>query len=260
MTIDRRTEAPGPMPEPGHRVVDASRRRLVRSGLAAPVVLGSLVSKPVLGADLYICTLSGHASGNASAHLTEGVDCSVGNDLAFWLANAWPSGFDKGGLPDAACAFGDGSDGTAGKGTVFNGTGGLADAFYYSAVAASDGTQTAASPGKSPARVGKWRATVESTADATSCLVNTSSGEPASMHQVLASTDPDDLFRLGRATVVSLLNEALLGSSYPVSQARIVAMFNAVKDGGSYHVDGANLDLTQAGVIGYLEKLSAPAV
>ena len=33
-------------------------------------------------------------------------------------------------------------------------------------------------------------------------------------------------------------------------------MFNAVKDGtGTYHVDGANLELTRPGVIEYLEKL-----
>jgi hypothetical protein len=32
-------------------------------------------------------------------------------------------------------------------------------------------------------------------------------------------------------------------------------MFNAVKDGGTYFVEGANLNLTRTGVIQYLEKL-----
>jgi hypothetical protein len=60
---------------------------------------------------------------------------------------------------------------------------------------------------------------------------------------------------LGRATVVSLLNVNSPAITYPVTQARIIEMFNAVKDGANYKVEGANLELTQLGVIEYLEKL-----
>jgi hypothetical protein len=54
------------------------RRRLAKGALAAPVVLASLASKPVL-ADFnlgvpWLCTLSGQLSGNMSGHETESCD------------------------------------------------------------------------------------------------------------------------------------------------------------------------------------------
>jgi hypothetical protein len=205
------------------RAVDASRRRLVRSGLGGSVVLGSLVSKPVLGAE-YICTVSGHASGNASAHPTD-VNCRVGQNVAAWLlSTSWPTGITRGTLPKPqTCSF----TGQYVRGTNFNGFMSLAATFYYSTVGGSG------------------------------CAVRTTQGSNSSratLLQVLATTNTDEVFRLGRAVVASLLNAAQY-PSYPVSAARVVAMFNAVKDGGVYHVDGANLNLTRLGVIQYLETL-----
>ena len=78
---------------------------------------------------------------------------------------------------------------------------------------------------------------------------------PASLYQVLARTGSNEVYRLGRATVASLLNGADPAISYPISAQRIIEMFNAVHDGGTYHVDGANLEMTRLGVIEYFEKL-----
>ncbi len=223
---DRKSTSPedsGQLPGVG-APVSLSRRRFARG--AAPVLLGTLVSKPVLGAE-YICTVSGHASGNASAHLTDDAVCDVGRGINYWRNNAWPDGFTKGGLPVAntttnTCDF------AVGIGTLFNGLtlGGqtLSNTFFYSN--ATNG-----------------------------CVVNQNSIRPAaSLHQVLARVGGDEKYELGRVTVASLLNAAQFGN-YPVSQARIIEMFNAVKDDGIYHVEGANLDLTRTGVIEYLKKL-----
>jgi hypothetical protein len=199
--------------------VSLSRRRFARG--AAPVLLGTLASKPVLGAE-YICTLSGHTSGNASAHLTEGVNCAVGFGESHWLnsATTWPSDFTKGGV-NPQCS-------PTGNATLFN------------------GFPTAGTPKLDP------KFFVQKVSDV--CTLGTS-GTAASMLQVLSSTGSDPLSRLGRATVVSLLNVNSPAITYPVTQARIIEMFNAVKDGANYKVEGANLELTQLGVIEYLEKL-----
>ena len=48
--------------------VNEQRRRLTKGGLAAPVVMGTLLSRPVLGAAPHHCTISGQVSGNMSTH------------------------------------------------------------------------------------------------------------------------------------------------------------------------------------------------
>lgn len=65
-TTEEITEAPA---------VNAGRRRLTKAGLAAPVVLGTLASRQVLGQTEYWCTPSGQTSGNVSSH-GEQVSCA----------------------------------------------------------------------------------------------------------------------------------------------------------------------------------------
>ncbi len=80
-----------------------ARRRLVRSALAAPVVLSSLASKPVLGAEAYHCTVSGQLSGNVSAHPGD-VICaarSVRAGPSGLIPHSWTSDH-KGDLPNAS--------------------------------------------------------------------------------------------------------------------------------------------------------------
>lgn len=53
------------------------RRRFAKAGLATPVVLATLISKPVLGANFsYHCTVSGKLSGNTSAPHGDG-SCGI---------------------------------------------------------------------------------------------------------------------------------------------------------------------------------------
>jgi hypothetical protein len=212
--------------------VSLSRRRFTRG--AAPVLLGTLASKPVLGAE-YICTVSGHTSGNASAHLTVGVNCAAGYSVAHWASDTsvWPSPIDKGFLPNQPnCKFNSSGANANPQGKIFNGYGGLFATFYYE------------------------------TGSNTGCdvLISTVGTAPASMFQVLKSTDPTDLFVLGRETIASLLNTLQFPGTYPLSQARVIAMFNAVQPtNGTYLVEGANLRLTRAGVIDYFQKINALA-
>lgn len=71
---------------------DPERRKFTRAGLAAPAVLASLVSKPVLGT-YYICTISGRVSGNHSSHDHDITKCRIlGNSASGWNApNTWPN-------------------------------------------------------------------------------------------------------------------------------------------------------------------------
>jgi len=72
------------------------RRRLAKGGLAAPIVLASLASKPVLaipsnpGPAPYTCTISGQLSGNTSSH--DVVSCNtLGQGQSEWLAIPYDS-------------------------------------------------------------------------------------------------------------------------------------------------------------------------
>jgi hypothetical protein len=212
-------------------------RRLFAKG-AAPVVLGSLLSKPVLGAE-YICTVSGNASGNASAHLTDDAGCDVGMAPNEWKDQlTWPAPFKKGTLPAPPSTTGSGNcvypgDG---RGTLFNG--------YTPAGGPSLANQF-------------WTRNAQNATEACGVRLTPGDRPPSSMFEVLNSNiaDPDMKLRLGKATIASLLNEAHFGTTYPVSAARIVEMFNAVQGVGSYHVAGANVSLNRLGVIKYFESL-----
>ena len=118
MDRDQPTDEKAAAPGNGRAGVMMSRRRFTRAGLSGSVVLGSLVSKPVLGAGPQ-CTVSGQASGNLS-RADPGNDCAVGFSPEFWLAQEeWPYPFVKGTLPDDKCAY----TGKKLEGTVFNGFG-----------------------------------------------------------------------------------------------------------------------------------------
>jgi hypothetical protein len=196
----------------------AARRKLARAGLAAPVVLGTMASKPVLGAPLYHCTVSGHVSGG-SPHEGDNLTCVGRLSLSRtqWLGSSnWPSQIVKGTLPKSEnCKF----VSPAVKGTVFNGFGsalvleGLASTFFFVPGPQSTCAVLATQP---------------------------TGSTTASMLQVL-STDPntfsDPIFQLGRATVVSLLNYYADVANYPVTAHTIIAMFNATHNGGLYEIN-----------------------
>jgi hypothetical protein len=196
-------------PGPPHGVL-VSRRRLAKAGLASPVVLGSLMSKPVLGADpLYHCTPSGQQSGNLSRTTT--ASCKIGISPTAWAADSsWPSPVVKGTDPNGGCNFP-----AQGQGTLFDGF--------------SAGGKT-------------LLATFGSASAGGACTVVTSGySSPATMLQVLKSP-----FGLGRETVAALLNALRYqGSGFPVTAGRVIEMFNAVRSGGTYLVNSVPWNASQ---------------
>lgn len=83
-----------PISKPTAGQPDALRRKIAKAGLAAPVVLATLASKPVLGAAPYNCTISGQMSGNTSSHGTPGT-CAIGYSPGYWKNHTnpgdWPT-------------------------------------------------------------------------------------------------------------------------------------------------------------------------
>jgi hypothetical protein len=202
--------------------VHASRRRFTRAGLSASVVLGSLASKPVLGAP-YHCTVSGQVSGNLS-RAGDAANCVIGKPPSHWLdpLTTWPTPFVRGTRPNSGCQF----SGNAIRGTDFNRTAGLIDAYY---ITASGGL----------------------------CNVVISAGDPvnpATMLQVLASTNTAEQFVLGRVVVTSLLNATADPVGYPVTAHTIVEMFNSTFDGGTYKATSTKY-WSRGRVIEYLQGL-----
>jgi hypothetical protein len=207
-------------------LVDASRRRLTKAGLAAPAVMGLLASRQVLGAAPYQCTLSGFISGNTSPNgPATTASCRTGNTRSDWLsATSWTP-YDKGttGVSNSnSCSFNGGHP----AGSYFNTVTGTA-AFFYNPNAA--------------------------------CAVTTNNTAPntaATMLQVL-NTDPlsqtSEQFVLGRVTVVSLLNSYNV-PDYPVNAATIIDMFSHTFFGGTYLALGT-VPWSRSNVIAYLTSL-----
>ncbi|NRF66537.1 hypothetical protein HLB44_06045 [Aquincola sp. S2] len=198
-----------------------SRRRWARAGMAAPVVLGSLASQPVLGTTTrYWCTISGKLSGNVSNHANL-LNCkTLGKSPGYWKNKPWPSGGPmKGALPSNSCSFTSGTQGQA-----FNG---------YTA------------DGKTLASAFKMKPTTDmcKIVDATETGYGSLSLK-ATMLQVIntgGGLNDTAIAALGRATVASLLNAIEFGGSgpddYPLTQGKIIDMFNAVYLGGTYQVN-----------------------
>ena len=195
----------------GSKPISLSRRRFAQG--AAPVVLGSLISTPVLanGGPPYHCTISGKLSGNTSSPHDNTTPCNtLGRSPGYWGNKpniTWPGGLIQGDLPDSGCAWTN-----AVKGTLFKNK--FADAFRC-----KDGTIYDAAGGF-PSGTSKF----------------------ATMQQVLKTgggLNDTAISALGRAAVASLLNalHPELALTYPLTPAKVIAMFNAVYLGGTYQVN-----------------------
>ena len=188
-------------------------------------MLGSLVSKPVLGAVPYQCFVSGQVSGNLSRP-DDVTACQIGDSRTEWLLAPDWSPIKKGTLPNNGCSFSGTFNGgqSRERGDSFNGYSGLRAAFFIS-------------PGSSNCSV-----------------VLTGSNNPATMYQVLNTQNSGEVYLLGRVTVISLLNAHKFGIGYPVGVAQIVKMFNATVGGGSYLVT-STVTWGRSRVIEYLQTL-----
>jgi len=214
----------------------AARRRFTRAGLSAPIVLGTLASKPVLGQSgpPYNCTISGQVSGNVSS--AGNSDCSqLGFTPDHWKqAPTWPSGLTRGVTPNQQCNF-TGQN----AGTRFSPM--FLEAFRY----VSTGT-------------GQTQACTVYAYDEPGYSTTTGpSAGVATMLQVLylPVTSAFNGRRLGRAAVASLLNAYSNTLTYPLSPTQVVNIFNQVRSQGSYQVNSTtNWDRER--VIQYLESLN----
>ncbi|OYY95224.1 MAG: hypothetical protein B7Y41_01570 [Hydrogenophilales bacterium 28-61-23] len=191
--------------------VDEQRRRLTKGGLAAPIVIGALLSRPVLGAAPHNCTISGQISGNVSTHGTP-VDCkTLGRSPGYWKThNPWPNPTVYG-SPAAGTCVTNATVGTRFNGFQINGATFLA-AFRCKKGVVLDPQST------------DWSTTTTK----------------ATMLQVLntgGGLNDTAIFALGRATVASLLNSLFYAPNYPLKPEQVIAMFNAVYLGGKYQVN-----------------------
>lgn len=218
---------------PGLSKLGTSRRHFARAGAAAPVVLGSLLSKPALATQPYNCTVSGQLSGNMSVRPGK-VDCkTLGKSPGYWKnADNWPAGTLKGNAPTSTCSF------SGNKGTVFGGfiSGGqtLIDAFRFK------------SESSNCVCYGMRDAAFSSCSSKATLLqvLNTPGGLNDTM-----------IYELGRATVATILNCLSVGPDYPITVAQAIKMFNAVAPlGGKYQVNtSVSWDATQ--VVTYFKSL-----
>lgn len=186
---------------------DPGRRRFTR-GLAAPVLLGTLASQPVLGQSLYHCTPSGQWSGNISHRST--FECgSLGMSPEEWLATDDWSPYDKGDLPARTAGNSRKFTGQNTPGTSFNSV--FGGNYYFAAADGSGGSK--------------------------SCKIVTTAGTGSDDHlatlREVLEWSPDEL---GREAVVALLNASNPGDQgFPITPQRVIHMFKDVVATGAYY-------------------------
>lgn len=177
------------------------RRRLAKGGMAAPVVLATLASKPVLGTENipYHCTISGKLSGNTSSH-HDTTNCqTLGFSPGYWKNHSsWPAPMVWGAPADGSCV-----------GNFVNANM-LFMTFFADVFRCSSG------------------------------VVGSSGTKSATLLQVLntgGGMNDTAIFALGRAAVASRLNALQFPGTYPLTPQKVTDMFNAVCNGGTYQVN-----------------------
>ncbi|MCU0811060.1 MAG: hypothetical protein MUE59_08495 [Thiobacillaceae bacterium] len=231
--------------------VNEQRRRLTRGGLAAPIVLGTLLSRPVLGAAPYNCTISGKLSGNTSSH-GDPVECGqLGRSPGYWRQDQkdWPAGLIYGsGMIDGSfkpIAIPTGDEDT--EGTLLT-TAGFAKALEVKEETLTTTVRTGFGRKKSTK-------TITETVYKIASYPNVSPDGNATLLQIVAAGGNDNkLVSLARAAVASLLNARQFAPDYPLTEDQVVAMFNAVYAGGKYQVN-ATTAWDQDQVKAYFESL-----
>lgn len=233
--------------------VNEQRRRLTRGGLAAPIVLGTLLSRPVLGAAPYNCTISGQLSGNTSSH-GDPVDCgTLGASPGYWRQDQkdWPggliygSGMIDGSFKPIAIPTVDGTNQST-EGTLFT-SAGFANAFQIKEETVT--TTVTTGRGKN-----KQTNTITETVYKIASYPDVSGGNATLLQIVAAGGNDNKLVSLARAAVASLLNAYQFAPDYPLTPGQVTEMFNAVYMGGTYQVN-ATTAWNQDQVMAYFESL-----
>ena len=239
--------------------INAQRRRLAKAGLATPVVIGTLLSRPVLAEAPHHCTISGQISGNASPRFGDGVACNtLGDSPTDWAGTTiWPNPFVAG-KPSAGTCPGEATTGTLFKNTASLGST-FADAFRCVPITEqqTSTTTTCSEYYTNGTNAGQCKPNKSTTTTTTNTVTIGSevvgpsdtrfaTGISATLQQVLETTSTDPLFSLGRAAIASLLNATKLAPNYPLTGKQVIDMFNAVySSGGKYDPLGINWNATQ---------------
>jgi hypothetical protein len=218
--------------------VNEQRRRLTKGGLAAPIVIGTLLSRPVLGAAPHNCTISGQLSGNVSTHV-QGVCSSLG------LSPARYAGMSPNLWPNSTLDFVDSQN----KPVLFK----LAP--MGQAVKFADAFQNKLTDGQNTSY------TDSSVRDVLKGVPVDTAGNPINnaVLEVKSGFDTTNGIALGKEAVAAYMN-AVDGTkgypAFPVSGPQVVAMFNAVVvSGGRYEPLGVNWGITD--VINYFHSLQS---
>jgi len=232
-----------PHPNPSQPPVDQTRRRLAKTGLAAPAVLGVLASRPVLGGPLHHCTPSGHISGFASPNPHATSCSSLGQPVSYYRASLanWP-----------------GSSGgpflnSSGKPLLFREAPSGMGSFHGSPVLFADAYQVRRLSDNFVEDATLWDVLA-------GCNADESSPSGACIHgwvlEAKSGFNPD--ITLGAEAITAAMN-ALTGypGSFPISIQQVVEMFNeVVVSGGLYQVTSTN-QWNAAEVKSYWQSLHA---
>lgn len=216
-----------------HPQADEQRRRLTKCGLAAPIVIGTLLSRPVLGAAPHNCTISGQLSGNVSTHY-QGVCSTLG------LAPSYYAGLPPSSWPNATLDFLDNQN----RPLLFRLTP------KSQAVKFADAFRRKLTQGMN---ITYEDATVWDVLKGVP--VNNNNGNPINnaVLEVKPGMVATNGLELGKEAIAAYMN-AFDQTKYPLTQGQVVEMFNAViVTGGRYDPLGVNWDATQ--VLTYFKSL-----
>lgn len=220
-----------------HQPVNEQRRRLAKGGLAAPIVIGTLLSRPVLGAAPHKCTISGQLSGNVSTHGTAVLCSSLGHAPSAY-ANEGSSFW-----PNAASDFLDAQN----KPLLFNlapksQPNKFADAFQRKETNGSNVTYE--------------DATVWDLLKGVPTNNNNGNPIPNAVLEVKSGMNTTAGLELGKEAIAAYMN-AFDQTKYPITQQDVLAMFNSViVAGGVYHYS-STVSWDASKVLAYFKSLHA---
>jgi len=220
--------------------VNEQRRRLTKGSLVTPVVIGTLLSRPVLGAAPHNCTISGQLSGNVSTH-QQGVCSSLGLNAQRW-SGTWPWNQDNN-------FYSTDRNTLAGARDFPTTPNSLATRFAnaYRAVdidgIAPDDTRTATVLEVLLGHIPQYDATFGY------------SGSDSNFQLQVMTGYSDSGFELGKEAICAYLNAINSAPDFPLTGPQVVAMFNAViVTGGSYPVS-PTVNWNASQVLAYFKSL-----
>lgn len=205
---------------------DPLRRKLVKGGVATPVVLATLASKPVLAVS-WNCTISGQLSGNVSSH---GEDCTnVGDSASGLAANTYK--YPSNDLKMISVLFSDSPV--------------LSTTNYFFVTGESTDTTTGIISG--------------GTLSFSSSGAQPGGSTPASINQILNLSTPSGGEYAVKALVLLLNAKDITDPSvYPLIRSQAERIYVAAATGGTFSDSNPTVDWSNAEVLHFVDLLYHP--